>query len=304
MAQNIYNLRDFENPIVIWTGGSFSPPTSGHIEVARIVATYILKLYPSSNVFLYFVPVSKNYSKNSVKNNSIGGDSDGIRLEMLSMATDHLNKTEVSGKIKYSVSNLEIEQARSVPTYESIEMLKSKIRENSRKDIPDSSFFISLGQDNVEGIISGKWAMPFTLLSKNIICVPRPLTDANQTANTSRQLISKINIENMLIKENITPIPTIDQLISKILIVNESIPDAIVNTSSTKLRSKLQEYYKTREHGFISELKTMTLPEIIDLIIKNNYYNKKLMTGGFISKRKSKLKQLRKKTHKKKTHKL
>jgi len=225
-SANIYDLSAYINPIVIWTGGSFSPPTYGNIEVARIVANFIQKRYPSYTFLLYFVPVSKIYAKESVKNNSIignnDGDSDSVRLNMLNMCTTHLNTIEINKNIKYFVSTLEIEAKRSVPTFESIEILKANIRKT--KDIPDSLFFISLGQDNVEGILSGKWANPFTLLNKNIICVPRPSTETNKSLNTMRQLTKILNIDAMLKKQAIEPVPTQDELLSKILIVDINPP--------------------------------------------------------------------------------
>lgn len=58
-----YSLEGYDNPVIIWTGGSFSPPTRGHIEVANIVATFMREIYDRP-VFMFFVPVS---NKNMIK---------------------------------------------------------------------------------------------------------------------------------------------------------------------------------------------------------------------------------------------
>lgn len=272
---SIYDLSAYKNPLIIWTGGSFSPPTIGHISVANIVANYIYKMFNTNrNVILYFVPVSKKYAKESVLNNTIGEDSDNTRLMLLNICSDYLNK--INSNIKFFVSDLEIIERRSVPTIESIEILKQNIRHASKIPIPDESFFISLGQDNVEGILSGKWSKPFTLLEKNIICVPRPTSELNKTINITSKLLESVNISKLLDKEKMDPIPEPKDLIDKIIIVEDTIPESITNASSTKLRTKLKEYYQGNQTAY-QILKDMTLPQIIDFIIDNNLYKNFLL---------------------------
>ena len=114
-----------------------------------------------------------------------------------------------------------------------------------------------------------------------------------------RQLTKILNIDAMLKKQAIEPVPTQDELLSKILIVDEKIPEAIINASSTQLRNKLKEYY-TGKLSTIEELNKMSLPVIIDYIISNRLYMKLLMKGGFISKQKKYKKKLTKKNTQKK----
>jgi len=49
------------NDIYIWLGGSFSPPTLAHMNIAKIGAEYIATQHPAQNIHLFFVPVNDYY---------------------------------------------------------------------------------------------------------------------------------------------------------------------------------------------------------------------------------------------------
>jgi nicotinic acid mononucleotide adenylyltransferase len=53
-------------PIVCTYQGSFSPPTIGHEDAARIIAAKLIELYPGRDITLFFMPTANIGSKESI----------------------------------------------------------------------------------------------------------------------------------------------------------------------------------------------------------------------------------------------
>lgn len=218
---DIYDLSSYDNPIIIWTGGSFSPPTNGHMAIAKICASFMYEKF-NRPIAMFFVPVNEGYDKQSVKSKFINYNSNAARIDMLNMCVKKLNLEVDQKNITFRVTTLEMDYNVNGITCISVEILKAKIRCKNGY-ISDESFFISLGQDNVEDILKGKWEDPMNLLTKNIICIPRA------TKNTDD------------VKKYLDDNPSITKFIT---IVTTHIPPVIMTTSSTNVRNKIDEYRK------------------------------------------------------------
>lgn len=275
LTSNVYTFKS-DNPIIISCYGCFSPPSIGHIRVANIVANFIhdLKEQP---VIAYFVPVGENYMKESVKTSFIGKDSNLSRKEMLEICCQYLNSRQ-SRPIEFRISDHEMIHPTVLKTYESDEILMDLVRtSNPSCTVPDNNFYIALGQDNIEGILSGYWVNPFTLISKNLICVPRPIdsTSSVGTAKVIETLQNKFDPEKMSERQALESERerTFDftELKEKILIVEEHIPVEIMTASSTQLRSNILRY-RQNDNVTLDELHLLTLPEIVNYILENHLY--------------------------------
>lgn len=294
--------RKLSNDIVIiWNGGSFSPLTKAHVEISNVVCNYMREKI-NKPVLHYWVPVSEQYEKSSVKTDLIGKDSDLTRLTLLEKGREYLTHKELESTsefkniypINYMISSHEIEEERPVKTFESIEMLKAIVNSNYWTSFDNSCFYIMLGQDNVEQILAGKWKKPFTLLSANIICVPRPFDyiedyqDFSIKSRVIENLLASLNIEKMLEQEPEGFGDKMDLNITNILecitIIDKPIPMEIITMSSTKVRDLLGKFYKETDPDIKQKIKENINKMIgfetdgyptIEYIIKNEIYKSK-----------------------------
>lgn len=298
--------------IFIWSGGAFSPLTKAHVETTRIIATYMHEK-TKKPVTVFWVPVSNTYEKESVKTDFIGQDSDFTRLDILEIGRRYLNENnQYPGFINYEISTHEIEESRPVKTYESIQMLKQIVNTKYSVVFDDSCFYIALGQDNIEQILEGKWYKPFTLLSNNLICVPRPFDydqdyhkEFNIKCRVTEKIINSIDIPKMLEKEptgfdvlknlhNLHNLYNLEDFEDKsklnlrnifecITIIDSPVPQDIITMSSTKLRELIKQYYQSSDEitkKIIEEqIKIFTDYSydehytVFDYIVEHNIYN-------------------------------
>ena len=197
-----YNLSDKQygdKPYIVWIGGSFSPPTVAHYANAKAAIDAFIggKLgLENSSLVVYFVPLSKDYNKASVKDDCLKStdinkketDSDEHRKAMLGITADDLNEEYAdpdknkNKKIFVKVADLELNWVldgnndKGLSRYArgaggdvnsdiSLEVLLEKIRTESPTKTIEGG--ILLGQDNIEQIVTGAWGDPVPFLEKN-----------------------------------------------------------------------------------------------------------------------------------------
>lgn len=263
-CQNKYNLDKYENATIILNGGSFSPPTCGHIQLADITANDIFT-QTRRPVIVYFVPVTSNYGKTSVKSDYIGGNSDKIRVDMLNMCVRYLNYLNKDKPIRFFVSTHEIDNTEIKTTYDSLMKLKTLINNGSRNKRLINKFKVLLGIDNVRDVLNGKWEKGYNLI-EHIICIPR---EGYQALSVDDVNLGKLQEDKQ-------------SILKKITMMNARIPSSISTASSTHLRSILKIYYQKQilnnyPKYMIQQLESLTLSEIINYILSNNYYKKGLI---------------------------
>ena len=301
---NTYDLRKYTNPIVIFNGGSFSPPTIAHCMIAKMVSKFLLSSKRRDIVF-YFVPVSDKYNKKSVKSEAICADSNTTRKKMIDICAKYLNFSVNSKHISFRVSPHEMVEDRDVKTFESIDILKTKIRTSSGISYPDDYFAILLGQDNVSDILAGKWSKPFTLLRNTILCIPRAVSDDDLSITPESVMqsfgllidtnISKIKEKEQLDENALLGDDEIKRKILKQIIVTRKIPSTFVTLSSTKLRSMLTIYYdimnnKTELHDVLRKklikvseaMLKHTVKKVLMYILSNNLYRNNCLDTSII----------------------
>jgi len=268
--------------LYIWMGGSFSPPTIAHIEIAELVGKKLASDNPDTRINVFFVPVNDNYTKDSVKCVSATD-----RVYMLEEACAYLNEKHIPN-LNFYVSRHEILKAeepgpwfnKEIKTYESIKQFS----ENFGSD-PDK-VYIMQGQDNIEGIVAGKWAFSYDLLfNAKLLCVPR--TAANNIVNATRNALqSKVNLAKLNAPESTqNPDParapiTATDVLSRITIL-DTVPRLV---SSTDLRKTIRTWYRksannvrnlntwTANAGILNRTKTSTIKPILDYILEKRLY--------------------------------
>jgi nicotinic acid mononucleotide adenylyltransferase len=270
--------------IYIWLGGSFSPPTIAHISIAELVGTKLSEENPDRRINVFFVPVNDYYNKKSVK--CVSGTD---RVQMLYEAATFLNEKHLSN-INFYVSRHEILKAeadkagpwyhKEVKTYDSIKQFVENYGAN-----PENVYLLQ-GQDNIEGILAGKWVYSHDLIFKSkLICVPRAL--ANNVVNATRAALrSKLNMAKLNAPESTqTPDParppkSAEDALARITIL-DTVPRIV---SSTDLRKTIRTWYRkstnnvrnlntwTTNTGILNSTKTSTIKPILDYILEKRLY--------------------------------
>jgi nicotinate (nicotinamide) nucleotide adenylyltransferase len=174
--------------VILFYGGSFSPPTNGHINAIQKAARFASEKHPGLTVMGVFVPVSSKYKKASVQFTN----SDMHRINMLNILKGWLIAHESSPNIKYDVSAHEIEAESGLPTIDSLEILKDRYGH-------DNIYYLVLGEDNLKQIIEKKWKRSNDLLRNPIIFLPRPGETSNNINISRYSNISPVplNVHNM-----------------------------------------------------------------------------------------------------------
>jgi nicotinic acid mononucleotide adenylyltransferase len=270
--------------IYIWLGGSFSPPTIAHIAIAELVGTKLSEENPDKRINVFFVPVNDYYNKKSVKCVSAAD-----RVQMLYEAATFLNEKHLPN-INFYVSRHEILKAetdkdsqwyhKEVKTYDSIKQFVENYGAN-----PENVYLMQ-GQDNIEGILAGKWVYSHDLIFKSkLICVPRAA--ANNVVNATRAALrSKLNMEKLNAPES-TQTPDSSQppksamdALARVTIL-DTVPRLV---SSTDLRKTIRTWYRksannarnlntwTANTGILNSTKTSTIKPILDYILEKRLY--------------------------------
>ncbi len=170
--------------VIIFYGGSFSPPTNGHIIAIQKASRFASEKHPGLTVTGVLVPVSSKYKKSSVQFT----DSDRHRINMLNIVKHWLNEHETSPNVRYNVSTHEIDAGAGVPTIDSLLLLKERYGH-------DNIYYLVLGQDNLKQIMDKRWKQSNELLSYPIIYIPRPGESSNILNVSHYPDISPVNIK-------------------------------------------------------------------------------------------------------------
>jgi nicotinic acid mononucleotide adenylyltransferase len=173
-------------PFVICVGGSFSPPTQAHLEVAKIAAEHALSNINEkteyngfNSIIVYIVPLKHTYLKDSV----VFPGSNQHRLNMLQLCVNKMNGHigDSTIKIIFRVSDIEIDpemfknsgedrhmnyrMGLEVNTYKTLDKLIGIVaKKNSGLVESEINGALVFGQDNVQNIVVGSWKldpMPF-----------------------------------------------------------------------------------------------------------------------------------------------
>lgn len=238
-------------------GGSFNPPHIAHIKIGK----YLLKNNKYLDSILYapsYYTKHKNYdSKNSYK----------YRYEMTKIAINDLinNTIKDDNNLNYNrivVSNIEEEYYNKYKdysyTYEVLSFLKSKDESNKQ----NNEYIIIIGFDSIYNIKS--WHKFDKLLNEyKFIIFDRNINDDYCS------FINNDNINEKNIKKND---------ILKEYDENYGLKYEYINTldtnyiSSSNIRIKFNEYYKTGDDTILKGLNEYLNKSVIDYIIKNNLY--------------------------------
>ena len=229
------------NDIYIWLGGSFSPPTLAHMNIAKIGAEYIANKNPDKNIHLYFIPVNDHYKKASVTCVNFAN-----RFEMLKIAADALNEETEGTKIRFDVSNIENVEGNktktSVRTWRSLELFREEYKAN-----PENVYLMQ-GQDNIADILKGSWEKSYDLIFKSkLLCIPR---------KEAKSLSEVINLETLIKTDTQFSDKTKEKIMGRVEII-DTIPNLI---SSSELREQLRELLKIAD------------PKILEYIFEKELY--------------------------------
>lgn len=272
----------FAEDAFVWMGGSYSPPTIAHIEMAALVG---LKVAATSGLktHVFFVPVNDYYKKKSVSCVTFAD-----RFHMLQLACDELNGRGLRN-VFFHVSDYEALTAeengawnkKEIKTYESIKQFIK--RYGADKD----NIYISQGQDNIEGIIAGKWGFSRDLIFNcKLVCIPRVDPVIKDIVRLTRDGIkglrdwvnvSKLN-ESGLSESGDDGIATLESVLERITIL-DVVPRLI---SSTDLRKIIRGWYGSAKgydfetwvsgSGAVDPERTSTLRPILDYIVSKRLY--------------------------------
>ena len=154
-------------------GGSFSPPTIGHLNTGLTIAAQLSKCHPGAAINIYYVPVNSAYNKASVKEEYITTADRIALLELLLEEARHRCPA-----VNFILADHEAVAGAAIKTYDSITLLIDKYHIPAHDKI-----YLAVGQDNVEGLLKGSWYKWRELLEGfNFIIFPRDCMEANKGA--------------------------------------------------------------------------------------------------------------------------
>ena len=156
----------YEN--VAWFGGSFSPPTIMHYEIAKKIGKYLATKHETARVCI--IPTSSGTGKESVSEACISTDN---RIRLCQAMVDELNKDKADN-IDFQLETYETTQATLnrigkpyVPSKISLDIFKQTYN-------PTTLYFVQ-GQDAIMDIANNKWFESKALLTipDQILMFPR-----------------------------------------------------------------------------------------------------------------------------------
>jgi nicotinate (nicotinamide) nucleotide adenylyltransferase len=155
--------------IAVWMGGSFSPPTTGHMNTGIQVAKALLRKNPGAHITVYYTPVSVAYNKLSVKEACVPV---AERLALMQLLISELNSVKAAdpelASVDFVLSTIETDSADAVKTFDSAQKLAEKY------GITPADIYLAVGQDNIEGLLKGTWYKWKELLSAyHFVVFPR-----------------------------------------------------------------------------------------------------------------------------------
>jgi len=218
---------DYKKPFVICVGGSYSPPTQAHLEIARLAALHAKSKIGDEfdSVIVFIVPLKHTYRKPSV----VFPGSDQHRLNMLQLCVDQMNedihKDGQHPETTFRVSDIEIDAdifpnkkrklntrdgdygikltGLEVNTYETLNELIKKfysVTPTTPTTPTTPKGALVFGQDNIENILQGNWNLqPSPFFQNKLFGIARdrkptdPVFDGNYLKTKIKPMI---NIQN------------------------------------------------------------------------------------------------------------
>lgn len=174
-----------DEDIFIWLGGSFSPPTNAHLNIAEMVGIF-MRNKTGKRVRLFFVPVNDYYTKPSVL--CVAGP-EHHRIHMLRLATDYLNSRR-NENLLFDVDDIEFTEGENtkkpIKTVDSVTIFTKKHNAN-----PDN-VYIMQGQDNIAAILAGKWHGTEALVfNSKLLCIPREAVEGKDIVQATKDSLRK-----------------------------------------------------------------------------------------------------------------
>lgn len=223
----------------VWMGGSFSPPTIGHLNTGLTIAAQLSNCHPDATINIYYVPVNSAYNKASVKEEYIAT---ADRLALLKLLLEEARHRCHFMNANFILADHEAVAAAAVKTYDSITQL------TTIHNIPlTDKVYLAVGQDNIEGLLKGGWYKWSELLETyNFIIFPRDCAE-----------VDKGTLRTALSASANAPVDLADRLT-----IIDAMSDGV---SSTSLRSAIAD-------GRLADAGVLTLPSIMDYITCWNLY--------------------------------
>lgn len=293
-----------ENPIYVYQGGSFSPPTNAHGIMVFNTIIHLLEINSDTlinSIEYYVVPVSDLYQKSSVNSNFVSFTN---RMDMLKimveniilMLTKHLQIVNINEntvnlifnnkeyKIKIFVSNLEQTVSRNkgkyTGTYEYL------LEFEKGKNI--SNIYLVFGADNILSLITNnsnkRWISAIHLILKyKFIVITRSgyLLDNLELINNFNNLLINLDLTTHTELNTITNSNNLED-ISDQLEIYRSNPELffsknmiklefnmeLANISSTYIREALAQSTGDLNNDILKHINH----DILKYIQKNNLY--------------------------------
>ncbi len=218
-------------------GGSFSPPTIGHLNTGLTIAEQLTLQHPGTAINIYYVPVNAAYNKASIKEAYI---STADRLTLLQLLLDEAKHR--CPAVNFILADHEAVAGAAIKTFDSITLLIDKYRIPSTDKI-----YLAVGQDNVEGLLKGSWYKWRELLEGfNFIVFPRDCSAAD-----------KGQLRDALSASANAPADLADRLT-----IIDAMSDGV---SSTSLRSAIADKR-------FADASVLTIPSIMEYISSNRLY--------------------------------
>jgi nicotinic acid mononucleotide adenylyltransferase len=279
---------EYKKPFVICVGGSYSPPTQAHLDIARLAALHAKRKIGDEfdSVIVFIVQLKHTYRKPSV----VFPGSDQHRLNMLQLCVDQMNegihKDGQHPETTFRVSDIEIDAdifpnekrklntrdgdygikltGLEVNTYETLnELIKRFYPETPTTPTTPTTpkGALVFGQDNIENILQGNWNLQPSPFFKNKmfgIARDRKLTDPVFDGNYLKSKIKNpINIQeyNGDITEDVT--------------VNMEELKRLIDDNFEVIDPSKPEYVSTVSTSNIAIMSSTTIRDLLKLRVTN-----------------------------------
>jgi len=213
---------------VAWMGGSLSPPTSAHANVAKMIGEK-LATTAGDLCAVCIVPVSQSYNKASVKEECVPNVA---RLELTKALVQALNAENTIENLRFYLSTQEYDREAPVATVDSLAITQTIF--------PSAKIYIAQGQDNIEEIFKRKWTRSDELLGRGFIVYPRGGAGADIKAAGGPLDLALQALQSQS-KNGVFPPPdeaSREKILSRTQVIDVDFND---ETSSTGLRKLIRE---------------------------------------------------------------
>jgi len=183
-------------PVICTYQGAFSPPTRGHQDAGRILARQLLRLYPNTDITLFYMPTANVASKDSlslVKAAAVAADaaspsdyvSEAERLELLAHICEELNAEPEFTRVHFEPSDIEFQnRAKGTSTIHTLRTLKERH--------PSHRLVLAMGEDNGNQLAWWANIEEYPGLIDRMLFVDRVLTPSETAAAAASMTVSTL----------------------------------------------------------------------------------------------------------------